>query len=187
LASERASKGHHLEDSMFKILPEELKQSYIRTRLIKGNPLSVAMLRYGGEAVTDKYLNNEVKGVFKAYGGGLQQNSGVNRNEYPAWFEKLPDELRIRSLNKILDFAIENDIEDDLKYIQIDDRYYRHLGPNKKMWLKIQVDRGHFLGEAPFQDLSDDQKRAYAEMKYGDSGWVPHYIRPYLKNSENYL
>ena len=61
LAIERAEKGKHLNDEMFKALPDNIKTQFVNGRLDKNNPMSSIMLKYGGESVTNKYLKRNGK------------------------------------------------------------------------------------------------------------------------------
>ena len=167
---------------MFDILPDEIKKGFIKTRLEAGNQLSNKILQYGGDKVKDVYLDSQVKKHMRRIVPSLQQSSGKNRDEYPNWFEILPTDLRIKSLDKIFDYIIKYNIEDGFRYINFDDSYYPHLGPNKKAWLQVQFEGGYVWGEWAFDDLTDEQKRAYARSKYDESGWLPNYIKPYLNN-----
>jgi len=182
LATTRAKKGNQINDSMFDILPDEIKKGFIKTRLEAGNPLSNKILQYGGDKVKDMYLDSQVKRHMKRSIGtaSLQQGHGKNRDEYPSWFEVLPTDLRIKSLDKIFDYIIKYNIEGGFRYINFPDTYYPHLGPNKKAWLQVQFEEGYVWGEWAFDDLTDEQKRVYVRRQYDKSGWLPNYMEPYL-------
>lgn len=185
IATTRAEKGNHINDEMFKILPDDAKQKFINLRIARKNPMSPYILKYAGEEVTNTYIKNTVKKEFSGF-KSLQQGHGVSRDDYPYWFEILPDDLRVKALEEVLKLAIESgDAYNYLKYVQIEDKYYKRLGPNKKVWLNVRLKDG-YISELNFYDLTDEQKREFVEREYiNTDDWRPSHIRDYISKYIN--
>lgn len=186
VSTTKAEKGHHINDNMFEYLSDDNKRRYINLRFEKGNPMSDIMLKYGGDEFIDKYIKKVVENEFNRIVPSLQQGGGSDGRQYPNWFGILSDDLRVKALEEIIKYNIQDDnVVDGLKYVQIEDKYYKRLGSNRKVWLMVQFERGGNLGIDAFNDLSNEQKIKYAESEYGDRGWAPTHIEPYLKNTNN--
>lgn len=183
LALSNAKKGNQINDSMFDILPNEEKEDYIKLRISKQLPLSAHILTYLDEDTFESYIDSQIEVLFKnSIARKLSKfNYRIGEDDkYPQWFEVLDDKMRIFTLNKIIDYAIKNNRVKDLKYIDVEDKYYPYLNSNKQYWLNSRIDGGGYISYALFDYLNDDEKIKYVNNHYDKDDYVPKWAEPYL-------
>jgi len=178
ISNYRAKNGHYMNDEMFKILPNKTKKDYIDLKIKEKNTLSNLMLSYVDENDVELYLKGQL---------GIEFTYGIDfRKEFPKWYNNLDFKLKIKTFELIITHVLENG--ESFNNIIIPDEIYKHLGPNRKYYLKSRVNNKYpYVSELLFNDLSEEDKITYVKRKHSwnNEAHIYNYEIPYMKYVNN--